>query len=29
MVNAATVLASLYPGRVAVQLRPIEVVHEE
>jgi putative ABC transport system permease protein len=29
MVYAATVLAGLYPARVAVQLRPIEVVHEE
>jgi putative ABC transport system permease protein len=29
MVYAATVLASLYPARVAVRLNPVEVVHEE
>jgi putative ABC transport system permease protein len=29
IVYAATVLAGLYPARVAVQLNPIEVVHEE
>jgi putative ABC transport system permease protein len=29
MVFAATVLASLYPARVAVRLNPVEVVHEE
>jgi putative ABC transport system permease protein len=29
LVYAATVLASLYPARVAVRLNPIEVVHEE
>ena len=28
-VYAATVLASLYPARVAVRLNPVEVVHEE
>jgi ABC-type antimicrobial peptide transport system permease subunit len=29
IVYAATVLAGLYPARVAVQLNPLEVVHEE
>jgi putative ABC transport system permease protein len=29
MVYAATVLASLYPARVALRLNPVEVVHEE
>jgi len=29
IVYAATVLAGLYPAKVAVQLNPIEVVHEE
>jgi putative ABC transport system permease protein len=29
VVNAATLLASLYPASVAVRLNPIEVVHEE
>ena len=29
MVYAATVLAGLYPARVAVRLNPVEVVHEE
>src|SRR5258707_4836133 len=29
VVYAATVLASLYPARVAVRLNPVEVVHEE
>jgi putative ABC transport system permease protein len=29
LVYAATVLAGLYPARVAVRLNPIEVVHEE
>jgi putative ABC transport system permease protein len=29
IVYVATVLAGLYPARVAVQLNPIEVVHEE
>jgi putative ABC transport system permease protein len=29
VVYAATVLASLYPAYVAVQLNPVEVVHEE
>jgi putative ABC transport system permease protein len=29
MVYAATVIAGLYPARVAVRLNPIEVVHEE
>jgi putative ABC transport system permease protein len=29
VVYAATVFAALYPARVAVQLNPIEVVHEE
>jgi len=28
-VYAATVLAGLYPARVAVRLNPVEVVHEE
>ena len=29
IVYAATVLAGLYPARVAVQLNPLEVIHEE
>jgi putative ABC transport system permease protein len=29
VVYAATVIAGLYPARVAVRLNPIEVVHEE
>ena len=29
VVYAATVLAALYPARVAVQLNPLEVIHEE
>ena len=29
LVYAATVIAGLYPARVAVRLNPIEVVHEE
>jgi len=29
LVYAATVLASLYPARVAVRLNPVEVVHED
>jgi putative ABC transport system permease protein len=29
VVYAATILASLYPARVAVRLNPVEVVHEE
>jgi len=29
VVYAATVLAGLYPARVAVQLNPLEAVHEE
>jgi putative ABC transport system permease protein len=29
LVYVATVLAGLYPAQIAVQLRPIEVVHEE
>ena len=29
VVYAATVLAGLYPARVAIRLNPIEVVHEE
>jgi putative ABC transport system permease protein len=29
MVYVATVLAGLYPARVAVRLNPVEVVHEE
>jgi len=29
LVFAATVLAGLYPARVAVRLNPIEVIHEE
>jgi len=29
LVYAATVLAGLYPARVAVRLNPVEVVHEE
>ena len=29
LVYAATVLAGLYPARMAIRLRPIEVVHEE
>jgi putative ABC transport system permease protein len=29
VVYAATVLAGLYPARVAVQLNPLEVIHEE
>jgi ABC-type lipoprotein release transport system permease subunit len=29
MVYAATVLAGLYPARVAVLLNPLEAVHEE
>jgi len=29
IVYVATALAGLYPARVAVQLNPIEVVHEE
>jgi putative ABC transport system permease protein len=29
VVYVATVLAGLYPARVAVRLHPIEVVHEE
>jgi len=28
-VYAATVLAGLYPARIAVQLNPLEVIHEE
>jgi putative ABC transport system permease protein len=29
IVYAATVLAGLYPARVAVRLNPLEVIHEE
>jgi len=29
LIYAATVLAGFYPARIAVQLNPIEVVHEE
>jgi putative ABC transport system permease protein len=29
LVYAATVVAGLYPARVAVRLNPVEVVHEE
>jgi ABC-type antimicrobial peptide transport system permease subunit len=29
VVYAATVAAGLYPARIAMQLHPIEVVHEE
>jgi len=29
VVYAATVLAGLYPARVAVRLNPLEVIHEE
>jgi len=29
LIFAATVLAGFYPARVAVQLNPVEVVHEE
>jgi putative ABC transport system permease protein len=28
-VYVATVLAGLYPARTAVQMNPIEVIHEE
>ncbi len=29
LIFAATVLAGFYPARIAVQLNPVEVVHEE
>jgi putative ABC transport system permease protein len=29
VVYGATVLAGLYPARIAIRLNPIEVVHEE
>jgi len=29
LIFLATVLAGFYPARIAVQLNPVEVVHEE